>query len=388
MNELSYILNELGEDRDQYFRAISPPIMQTSNFAFKKVEDLRKVFEDEFSTYLYSRGLNPTVDILRQKLAALDEAEDCLVFNSGASAIFASVFSNVQSGDHIVSVRSPYAWAQKMFDNILPRFGITTTYIDGAHIENFERAILPHTKIIYLESPNSWDFALQDLRGVAELARAENIITICDNSYCTPLYQKPLAMGIDMVLQSATKYIGGHSDVVAGVLCGARQMMKKIFDNELLNIGTGITPFNAWLLIRGLRTLPIRLERISNSTVKVVDYLKKHPQVEEVIFPFDTSFPQYDLARKQMTGACGLLTIIMKAEKMQQIVTFCESLRHILIAVSWGGHESLAIPRCASILPEMFDAGNRAHRMIRFYVGLEDPDYLIADMEQAFANSR
>jgi cystathionine beta-lyase/cystathionine gamma-synthase len=120
----------------------------------------------------------------------------------------------------------------------------------------------------------------------------------------------------------------------------------------------------------------------------VVDYLKKHPQVEEVIFPFDTSFPQYDLARQQMSGACGLFTIVMKAEKMQQIVTFCESLRHILIAVSWGGHESLAIPRCASILPEKFDAGNRTHKMIRFYVGLEDPDYLIADMEQAFANSR
>lgn len=387
MNELSYILNELGEDRDQYFRAIAPPIMQTSNFAFKKVDELRKVFEDEFSNYLYSRGLNPTVDILRQKLAALDEAEDCLVFNSGASAIFASVFSNVQSGDHIVSVRSPYAWAQKMFDNVLPRFGISTTYIDGTNIENFERAILPNTKVIYLESPNSWEFVLQDLRAVAELAKAENITTICDNSYCTPLYQKPIALGIDMVLQSATKFIGGHSDVVAGVLSGTRQMMKKIFDSELLNMGNGITPFNAWLLIRGLRTLPIRLERISATTAKVVDYLKKHPQVEEVIFPFDPSFPQYDLARKQMTGACGLVTIVMKAEKMEQIVTFCESLRHILMAVSWGGHESLAIPRCASILPENFDAGNREHKMIRFYVGLEEPDYLIADFEQAFASS-
>ncbi|MCS3801662.1 trans-sulfuration enzyme family protein [Niastella sp. OAS944] len=387
MNELSYILNELGEDRDQYFRAIAPPIMQTSNFAFKKVDELRKVFEDEFSNYLYSRGLNPTVDILRQKLAALDEAEDCLVFNSGASAIFASVFSNVQSGDHIVSVRSPYAWAQKMFDNVLPRFGISTTYVDGTKIENFERAILPNTKVIYLESPNSWEFVLQDLQAVAELAKAENITTICDNSYCTPLYQKPISLGIDMVLQSATKFIGGHSDVVAGVLSGTRQMMKKIFDSELLNMGNGITPFNAWLLIRGLRTLPIRLERITATTTKVVNYLKNHPQVEEVIFPFDSSFPQYDLARKQMTGACGLVTIVMKAEKMQQIVTFCESLRHILMAVSWGGHESLAIPRCASILPENFDAGNREHKMIRFYVGLEEPDYLIADFEQAFASS-
>lgn len=383
--DLSYILNELGEEREQYFRAIAPPIMQTSNFAFKKVEDLRKVFEDEYSNYLYSRGLNPTIEILRKKLAALDGAEDCLVFNSGSSAIFASVFANIQSGDHIVSVAKPYTWAQKMFDNVLPRFGVATTYVDGTKIENFERAILPNTKVIYLESPNSWDFALQDLRAVAELAKAEGIVTICDNSFCTPLYQKPIEMGIDMVLQSATKYIGGHSDVVAGVLTGTREMMKKIFDNELLNMGNGVSPFNAWLLIRGLRTLPLRLDRISMTTRKVIDYLKQHPSVEEVIFPFDSSFSQFELAKHQMTGAGGLLTIVMKAEKMEEIVTFCESLRHIMMAVSWGGHESLAIPRCASLQPEAFNAAEREHRMIRIYVGLEEAEYLIADMEQAFA---
>ncbi|MBO9563279.1 MAG: aminotransferase class I/II-fold pyridoxal phosphate-dependent enzyme [Niastella sp.] len=384
-HDLSYILNELGEEREQYFRAISPPIMQTSNFAFKRVEDLRKVFEDEYSNYLYSRGLNPTIDILRKKLAALDGAEDCLVFNSGSSAIFASVFANIQSGDHIVSVNKPYTWAQKMFDNVLPRFGVATTYVDGTKIENFERAILPNTKVIYLESPNSWDFALQDLRAVAELAKSEGIVTICDNSFCTPLYQKPIEMGIDMVLQSATKYIGGHSDVVAGVLTGTHEMMKKIFDNELLNMGNGVSPFNAWLLIRGLRTLPIRLERITATTQKVVEYLKQHPSVEEVIFPFDRDFPQLELAKAQMSGACGLFTIVMKAEKMEEIVTFCESLRHILMAVSWGGHESLAIPRCASLQPEAFNTAEREHRMIRFYVGLEEADYLVKDIEQAFA---
>lgn len=383
--DLSYILNELGEEREQYFRAIAPPIMQTSNFAFKKVDELRKVFEDEYSNYLYSRGLNPTIDILRKKLAALDGAEDGLVFNSGSSAIFASVFANIQSGDHIVSVNKPYTWAQKMFDNVLPRFGVATTYVDGTQIENFERAILPNTKVIYLESPNSWDFALQDLRAVAELARAEGIVTICDNSYCTPLYQRPIEMGIDMVLQSATKYIGGHSDVVAGVLTGTRTMMKKIFDNELLNMGNGVSPFNAWLLIRGLRTLPLRLEHITRTTRKVIDYFKQHPAVEEVIFPLDPDFPQYDLAKAQMAGACGLLTIVMKAEKMEQIVTFCESLRHILMAVSWGGHESLAIPRCASLQPQDFNAADREHRMIRFYIGLEEAEYLVADIEQAFA---
>src|SRR3990170_2861465 len=234
--DLSYIINELGEDREHYYQAIAPPIIQTSNFAFKTIDALRSAFEDEMSDYLYSRGINPTVDILRKKLAALDSAEDCLVFNSGAAAIFASVLSTVKAGDHIVSVNKPYTWAQKMFDNILPRFGVTTTYVDGTNIENFERGILPHTKLIYLESPNSWDYALQDLRAVGELARAENIITICDNSYCTPMYQKPISLGIDMVLQSATKYLGGHSDVVAGVLSGTYDMMKRIFDNELLNM--------------------------------------------------------------------------------------------------------------------------------------------------------
>ena len=161
---LSFIINELGEDRELYFNAIAPPIIQTSNFAFNKVNDLRKAFEDEYSTYLYSRGINPTVNILCKKLAALDGAEDCLVFNSGASAIFASVFANVKSGDNIISVNKPYTWAQKMFNEILPRFNITTTYIDGTLIENFRSAILPDTSLIYLESPNSWDFALQDLK--------------------------------------------------------------------------------------------------------------------------------------------------------------------------------------------------------------------------------
>jgi cystathionine beta-lyase/cystathionine gamma-synthase len=380
--DLSYILNELGEEREQYFNAVAPPIMQTSNFAFSKIEDLRKVFEDEYSNFLYSRGLNPTTDILRKKLAALDGAEDCLVFNSGASAIFASVFANVRAGDHIVSVNKPYTWAQKLFDNVLPRFGINTTYIDGTRIENFERAILPNTRIIYLESPNSWDYGLQDLEAVADLAKSGNIITICDNSYCSPLYQRPIEYGIDMVLQSATKYIGGHSDVVGGVLTGKQVMMKKIFDSELLNMGNGISPFNAWLLIRGLRTLPSRMDRISATTVKVLEFIRTHPLIEELLFPFDPSFPQYDLARRQMKGACGLFTVIMKAN-MEQIVTFCESLRHMLIAVSWGGYESLVLPRCASVKPADFDPSNREHRMIRFYIGLEDADYLIADMQQA-----
>jgi cystathionine beta-lyase/cystathionine gamma-synthase len=382
--DISYIINELGEERENYFNAIAPPIIQTSNFAFNTVDEMRKTFENEYSHYIYSRGLNPTVDILRKKLAALDGAEDCLVFNSGAAAIFASVLANVKSGDHIVSVDKPYTWAQRMFNVILPRFNVTTTYVDGTDITNFERAILPNTTLIYLESPNSWGFALQDLAAVAELAKAEGITTICDNSYCSPLYQRPIQLGIDLVLQSATKYISGHSDVVAGVLTGSSSMIERIFHSEYLTVGSGIQPFNAWLLIRGLRTMPARLERVSATTRTIVNYLKKHPKVESVIFPFEETFPQYELAKKQMSGACGLLSFYIKADNALQIETFSESLKHILMAVSWGGHESLIIPGVSTIKREDFDTSNKDHRIIRMYVGLEEAAYLIQDLERGF----
>lgn len=383
--DISQIINELGEDRELYFNAVSPPIIQTSNFAFRKVADLTAAFEDEMQGYLYSRGLNPTVDILRKKLAELDGAEDCLVFNNGAAAIFAGILANVKSGDDIVSVAKPYTWVQRMFDVILPRFNVSVTYINGAAIENWEKATKDNTTFFYLESPNSWDFAIQPIKEVANLARSKGIVTLIDNSYCTPLYQKPVELGIDMAMQTATKYIGGHSDTLGGVLCGTKAMMKKIFDSEYLNIGSGIQPFNAWLLIRGLRTLPARIERITKTTATVVEYLKQHPKVERILFPLDETFPQYELARKQMKGACGLFTFILKTRRREDIVTFCESLQHIMMAVSWGGHESLIIPKCAGIPVADFDPDNPEHRYIRMYAGLEEPGYLIRDMEQALA---
>jgi cystathionine beta-lyase/cystathionine gamma-synthase len=383
---LSYILNELGEERENYFNAVAPPIIQTSNFAFDTVGSLRKAFEDEMAGYLYSRGINPTVDILRRKLAALDGAEDCLVFNNGAAALFAAILANVKSGNHIVSVAKPYTWVQRMFDVILPRFNVNTTYVDGRTAGNYFEATKPETVLYYLESPNSWDFALQDIEAIAGYAKQKSITTLIDNSYCGPLYQQPIPLGIDMAMQTATKYISGHSDTLGGILCGSKAMMKKIFDSEYLNIGSGIQPFNAWLMIRGLRTLPARLKQITASTKEVVAFMKNHPKVEKIIFPFDESFPQYELACKQMKDACGLFTFILKTKKMQEIDTFCNNLQHILMAVSWGGHESLVIPKCASLRPREFDPGNIEHRYIRMYVGLEEPVYLIKDLEQALAS--
>ena len=383
--DLSYIINELGEERENYFNAIAPPIIQTSNFSFRRVEDLSKAFEDEMGGYLYSRGLNPTVDILRKKLAALDGAEDCLVFNNGAAAIFAGILAFVKAGDHIVSVKNPYTWAQRMFDVILPRFGVSTSYIDGTRLDNWKNATQANTRFFYLESPNSWDYAIQDIRGVAAFAKSRQITTLLDNSYCTPLYQRPIEMGIDLAMQTATKYIGGHSDTLGGVLSGSHDRMKKIFDSEYLNIGSGIQPFNAWLLIRGLRTLPARLERITRSTKEVVNFMKSHPKVESILFPLDESFPQFELAGSQMKGACGLFTFILKTDKREDIVRFCENLQHILMAVSWGGHESLIIPKCAGIPVAGFNPGQAEHRYLRMYVGLEEPAYLITDLEQALS---
>ncbi|MEI8060459.1 MAG: PLP-dependent transferase, partial [Ferruginibacter sp.] len=225
---------------------------------------------------------------------------------------------------------------------------------------------------------------LQDLKAVAELAKAEDIVTIIDNSYCTPLYQKPIEFGIDLAMQTATKYISGHSDTLGGVLSGSKKMIERIFNSEYMNIGSGIQPFNAWLLIRGLRTLPARLDRINASTKVVVNYIKQHPKVESIIFPFDESFPQYKLAKQQMKEACGLFTFIIKADTVTQIENFCNSLQHILMAVSWGGHESLIIPKCSGMPQQDFDTNNKEHRMMRLYVGLEDPEYIIKDLAQAF----
>jgi cystathionine beta-lyase/cystathionine gamma-synthase len=381
--ELSYILNELGEDRDLYFNAVAPPVLQTSNFAFNSVSDLRRALADEYYANLYSRGNNPTVDILRKKLAALDGAEDALVFGSGIASISIPILSLLKQGDHVISVAKPYSWTVKLFENLLPKFGITTTFVDGTQTENFERALQSGTRLIYLESPNTLTYELQDLEALVALAKRSGVMTMIDNTYSSPLNQQPYILGIDLVAQSATKFIGGHSDVVAGVVTGSKAMIKKIFDAEFLNIGGNISPMNAWLLIRGLRTIQLRMQRVCDSTRKIVDYLSTHPKIEKVLFPFHPSFPQFELAKKQMKDAGGLFSVVLKARSIGEIEKVCHSLKHFLIGVSWGGHESLVIPSMASFPASDFDAANPHHRLIRFYIGLEDPDYLIEDLKQA-----
>ena len=381
--DLSYILNELGEERENYFNAVSPPIIQTSNFTFKTVADFRQALAEEYDAQLYSRGQNPTLTILRQKLAALDGAEDALVFSSGIAAVSVPILALLKQGDHIVSVENPYSWTIKLFNNFLPKFGIHTTFVDGTEVENIKNAITAQTKLIYLESPNTFSYELQDLHAIAKIAREKGILTMIDNSYCGPLYQQPIRLGIDLVAQSATKYIGGHSDVVAGVLTGSKELLKRIFDHEFMNIGPSLSPHSAWLLIRGLRTLPLRMQRSFETAKIITEWLANHPAVDKVIWPFSPNFKQRELAHKQMQGCGGMFSFTLKAPSVHKIEAFCDKLRHILMAVSWGGHESLIIPSIAGVAAEDYDPGNPRHQLIRMYVGLEDADYLIRDLGQA-----
>jgi cystathionine beta-lyase/cystathionine gamma-synthase len=381
--ELSFILNELGEERENYFNAVSPPIIQSSNFAFKTVSDLRKAMADEFDASLYSRGQNPTLDILRKKLAALDGAEDALVFSSGIGAISVPLLSLLKTGDHVVAVENPYSWTQKLFKAFLPKFGITTTFIDGTDFRNFGNAARPETRLIFLESPNTFSYEIQDIKKIAAFARSRGIMTMIDNSYCSPIYQQPFTLGIDLVAQSATKYIGGHSDVVAGVLTGSKELIRKIFDHEFMNLGPAVSPHSAWLLLRGLRTLPLRLQRSFESTKTITEWLSNEKAVQQVIWPFHAGFKQVQLAREQMQGCGGLFSFTLKNSSFKTIETFCNNLQHILLAVSWGGHESLIVPSIASLNEEQYMETDERHQLIRMYVGLEDPQYLINDLQQA-----
>ncbi len=344
MKDISYIINQLGEERDTYMNAITPPLFQTSNFAFRNVEELKKAISDEKNSLVYSRGNNPTVDILCKKIAALEGTEEALAFASGMAAISAAIISFVNNGDHIVSVRNNYSWTNMIMTKFLNRFGVETTFVDGTKSENFKNAIKKNTRIIYLESPNSLTFELQDIEAVAKIAKEAGITTLIDNSYSSPLTQSPAGMGIDIILHSASKYLGGHSDIVAGMVCGSSENILRIFKNEYMGLGGIISPFNAWLMLRGLRTLQARIDRISITTTRVVEYLENHPLVTDVLHPLSPKHPQYDLAIKQMLKPTGLFSIRLSVNDRSKIELFVNSLRQFIIGVSWGGHESLVFP--------------------------------------------
>ena len=379
-DHISYILNDLGEQRENYFNAMSPPVIQTSNFVFPGVADFQKAILDELNAHIYTKGNNPTVEILRKKIAALEGTDDALVFASGTAAISMTIMSCVGQGDHVICVRHPYSWTSTVLSRYLPRFGVTHDFVDGSDINAIEALIKPNTRLIFLESPNTFTYELQDIRACVALAKKHGIKTAIDNSHASPIYQQPAKMGVDIVLHSVTKYINGHSDVVAGVVCSSHEIIKNMFIDEYMVLGGIISPHDASLIIRGLRTLPIRMQRIQESTQQIVKALKGHPKIKRILYPFDPDFPQYDLARQQMSGCGGLFTIEFDVPDIQSLLDIIAKIKRWKIAVSWGGHEALMLPIAALYnLPGRNDP-HIPWSFVRFYVGLEEPEYLLEDL--------
>ncbi len=381
-----WILNHLGETREDYFGAVAPPLLQSSIFTFPNVAAMRAAAAQEMDAPFYTRGNNPTVRILRQKLAALEGAEECLVFASGAGAIAAAVIACVGAGDHVVCVQKPYSWTRALLADLLARYGVRHDFVDAREPAQVAAALRPQTRLIVLESPNSLTFELQDLGAIAQLARARGIVTLCDNSYATPLGQSPLALGVDLVAHSASKYIGGHSDVVAGVLCGSRALLERVFAGPFMTLGAVLSPHDAWLLLRGLRTLKLRMQRVAATAPRVAAFLAAHPRVARVWYPHLPDHPQHALALRQMHQPSGLLSFALRAADGAAIERFCDALARFLLAVSWGGYESLLCPMAAFLpagAPLGSEPGRAPAELIRLSIGLEDAEVLIADLAQA-----
>ncbi len=382
IHDLSYILNHLGEDRAAGFDAVVPPIVQSGNFTYPTVAAMRATVQQEMERPLYSRGFNPTVAMLRAKLAALEGTEDALVLSSGSAAVAAAVMSFVKAGDHIVCVEKPYSWTKKLLVELLDRFNVEHTFVDGTDAENYRRAMRPNTTFFITESPNSLTFALQDLRAIAAIARAHGITTLCDNSYSSPLFQRPADLGMDLVVHSATKYLNGHSDVVAGVVAGSRKHIRQVMSKEFMTLGAVPSPHDAWLMMRGLRTLELRVNRSADSAEQVAAFLEAHPRIRRVHWPGSASHPQHALAKTQMRRAAGLMSIELDAPDEAAVERFCDALQRFLMAVSWGGYESLQWPVCALKGPNGYYT-DLPFTLVRLYIGLEDPAVLVEDLRQA-----
>lgn len=373
------VVTHLGEDPSLYAGAVTPPIFATSTFAFPSVETLEASYAGDPTFYRYSRGRNPTVDLVEAKLAALEGGEACVCFGSGMAAVTATLLSFLRSGDHVVAVENLYSDTYRFLEEWAPRFGITRTYVRGHTADEVESALQPTTRLVYLESPTSLLFDLQDVRAIASLCRRRGIPTVLDNSWATPCFQRPLELGVDVSLHSATKYLGGHSDLLAGAIIGSADLLGRIRRAERALLGGTLGPFEAWLLLRGLRTLPVRMEAHQAAALEVAGFLERHPRVRRVHHPGLPSHPQHDLARSQMSGTSGVFSVELDTD-MAGVRWFGNALRLFYLGVSWGGHESLAFPVGAS---------DPAHRkrlpdtLVRLSVGLEDPADLMDDLDQA-----
>ncbi|MGC4411020.1 hypothetical protein D4A92_23465 (plasmid) [Rhizobium rosettiformans] len=371
----------VAHDETNAFEAVVPPIVQTSLFTFETYDEMVATYRGERNRPVYSRGLNPTVRHFEEMLAKLEGGEDALGFGSGMAAISTTVLTFVEPGDRIVAVRNLYPDAYRLFGTLMKRMKVEVTYVDGKDLEAVDHA-LSGARLLYLESPTSWIMETHDVAALAGIGRKHGALSVIDNSWASPVFQRPLELGVDIVLHSASKYLGGHSDVVAGVVTGSKTLIDRIRTETLPYLGGKMSPFDAWLLIRGLRTLPIRMKAHEASAIEIARRLKFLDIVEEVNHP--------GLANQLppgLTGTSGLFSFVLR--QGVDIRRFCDHLQLFKLGVSWGGHESLVVP--GEVVLQQKAQPNSAHafgmnpRSVRLHVGLEGTEALWRDLEGAFS---
>lgn len=385
--KIETMLCHYGEERGKYQGAVVPPIYQNSLFTFESWDAIDEAFSSPVDNCIYTRGKNPTTSIVEEKLAALAGGEKAKLFSSGMGAISSAIMHFIKEGDHCITINNVYGPTSAFFKNHLKeKCGVDTTFVSGELVEDFENAIRENTRLIYLESPSSAVFTLQNIKEVVKLAKKHNIKTVIDNTWATPLFQRALEMGVDMEVHSCSKYINGHSDVVAGVAIGKKEDIEDMFYKEHALYGAKIAPFESWLIMRSLRTLPARMRIHQENAMKVAEFLDNHPKVKRVMYPGLDSFPQKKLAREQMTGFTGLFAFEIDSENLSSIKEFVNSLEFFGIGVSWGGHESLIFAPAIAYLKEMteehFKNTGLKLGIMRISVGLEHYEDLISDLSR------
>jgi cystathionine beta-lyase/cystathionine gamma-synthase len=362
--------------REPGIEPMATPIVQTSLFAFPDVDSFISAGSAESKTTVYSRGQNPTVEVLERKIAALEHGEACKAFGSGMAAISAVIMGLLESGDHILFVNHTYGPTIQLAKH-LHRFGIQFTQTFELDPADVAKAMHPNTKLVWIENPGTMMFRTLDLAAIADVARKHGALTCVDNSWASPIFQKPIDHGVDIVVHSATKYIGGHSDVVAGVAVTTAQRMEQIFYRAYLLFGGILHPFDSWLLLRGLRTLPVRMQQHEADAIRVAEFLRMRPEVSAV------NHPAFMSPSSTLLGTSGLFSFVLKDGEFEQARSFVNALKRFRIGVSWGGVESLAIAANRRTNLHWLDAQNIPHGLIRLSIGLEGADALIEDIGSA-----
>ena len=355
---------------------MATPIVQTSLFAYPSYTAFLAAAATENRNNIYTRGQNPTVEVLETKLAALERGEACKAFGSGMAAVSAVIMGLLSAGDHILFVNHTYG-ATLQLANHLQRFGIEHTLLLDLGPDDVQRALRPNTKIVWLENPGTMMFRTLDLGAIVDVARGHGAVTCIDNSWASPLFQKPITHGVDVVIHSATKYVGGHSDVVAGALITSAERMEEIYRAFLLNGGI-LHPFDAWLLLRGMRTMPVRMQQHEAAALRVAEYLLDRPEVSVV------HHPAFGEKSRSLTGYSGLFSFELAKGGFDQVRRFIDGLKRFRIGVSWGGVESLVISPNRGNNLGFLDAQRIPHGLIRLSIGLEGPDVLIDDLAASF----